>query len=67
MAMVRAAARMAEAELGRIYAIGRARSLVVPQGAEQPRGLVIDGLGRPDCQINDGRRSLGLAHGTARS
>jgi hypothetical protein len=61
MAMVRAAARMAEAELGRIYAIGRARSLVVPQGAEQPRGLVIDGLGRPDCQINDGRRSLRLS------
>ena len=61
MAMVRAAARMAEAELGRIYAVGRPRSLVVSLGAEQPRGLVIDALGRPDCQIDDGQRTLRLS------
>ena len=60
MAMVRAAARMAEAELGRLNALGRAQSLIVPPGAQLPRPLVIDGLGRPDCQIDDGVRTICL-------
>jgi GAF domain-containing protein len=60
MAMVRAAARMAEAELGRLNAVGRVHRLIVPAHPGQQRRLVIDGLGRPDCRIDDGVRSICL-------
>jgi hypothetical protein len=62
MAMVRAAARMAEAELGRLQAVGRVRgSLILPVDYRLPRPLVIEGLGRPDCQVDDGSRTIRLS------
>jgi transcriptional regulator of acetoin/glycerol metabolism len=60
LAMVRAAARMAEAEIGRLNTIGLHRGLIVPAGARRPR-LVLEGLGRPDCQLEDGTRVLRLS------
>ncbi len=56
LAMVRAAARMAEAELGRLAAVG---SLWVPT----PHARA-DALGRPDCQLDLGGRTsrLSLRH-----
>jgi hypothetical protein len=60
IAMVRAAARMAEAELGRLNAVGQAQALIVPPSARQQPRLVIDGLGRPDCQVDDGLRTICL-------
>jgi hypothetical protein len=44
MGMVRAAARMAEAELGRLIAVGP------PLGHRVP-AMAVDALGRPDCQV----------------
>lgn len=60
MAMVRAAARMAEAELGRLAAVRRmpGGSLWTPCGSV---GLRIEALGRPDCQIDDGERLVRLS------
>ena len=57
MAMVRAAARMAEAELGRILAVtGRTRLWSPP--AE--RLCRVQALGRPDCQVELGDQTLRL-------
>jgi len=67
LAMVRAAARMAEAELGRLQLLGAAtrregyhgrRTIVA---VSRPQRLIIDGLGRPDCHVDDGSRSLRLS------
>ena len=44
MGMVRAAARMAEAELGRLIAVG-------PPVAHRVPAMAVDALGRPDCQV----------------
>ncbi|MCW2497804.1 GAF domain-containing protein [Jatrophihabitans sp.] len=56
LAMVRAAARMAEAELGRLAASGH---LWIPQGRPSAAAL-----GRPDCQLEIGGRTsrLSLRH-----
>jgi hypothetical protein len=62
LAMVRAAARMAEAELGRLQAVGRARgALIVPVEYRRTGRLLIEGLGRPDCQVDDGTRTIRLS------
>jgi hypothetical protein len=53
LAMVRAAARMAEAELGRLAAVGR---LWTPSPTVRAAGL-----GRPDCQLEFGGRSTRLS------
>jgi hypothetical protein len=60
MAMVRAAARMAEAELGRIAAVRRRpdSGLWVPTGTQCLR---ISALGRPDCLVDDGNRTYQLS------
>lgn len=60
LAMVRAAARMAEAELGRLRLLGLANGLAVAVEAGT-RPLVVDGLGRPDCQLDDGNRVIRLS------
>jgi transcriptional regulator of acetoin/glycerol metabolism len=60
LAMVRAAARMAEAEMGRLKLVGLRNGLVVPARAHPPR-LVLEGLGRADCQLDDGGRVLRLS------
>lgn len=60
LAMVRAAARMAEAEIGRLKAIAPKRTLLVPNGARTQR-LVLEGLGRAECQLDDGNRVLRLS------
>lgn len=52
LAMVRAAARMAEAELGRLAAVSGPDALWRPASA-----IYVEALGRPDCQLTiDGRR-----------
>jgi hypothetical protein len=56
LAMVRAAARMAEAELGRLAAIGGVDQLWRPA----PR-LSVEALGRPDCQLTINGRQLRLS------
>jgi len=60
LAMVRAAARMAEAELGRIAAVRRLpeSGLWVPTGTQCLR---INALGRPDCLVDDGNRTYQLS------
>jgi transcriptional regulator of acetoin/glycerol metabolism len=60
LAMVRAAARMAESEIGRLNAVGLRNGLIVPDGAREDR-LVLEGLGRADCQLDDGRRVIRLS------
>lgn len=61
MAMVRAAARLAEAELGRLHATGQARAYRVPAPNATQDHLVVEGLGRPDCQVDDGMRPVRLS------
>ena len=63
MAMVRAAARMAEAELGRLHAVGLAGAagLVVPTWSPGHVSMRVDALGRPDCQITDRGRVIRLS------
>ena len=56
LAMVRAAARMAEAELGRIVATSSPEELWRPV----PRASV-EALGRPDCQLTLGGKRLRLS------
>lgn len=56
LAMVRAAARMAEAELGRIVATSAPEELWRPV----PRASV-EALGRPDCQLTLGGKRLRLS------
>lgn len=52
MGMVRAAARMAEAELGRLLAVSPDDLWVPPRES----AITVDALGRPDCQlVVDGR------------
>ena len=53
LAMVRAAARMAEAELGRLVAVS---------GRWSAPGCRVEGLGRPDCQLEVDGRTLRLSH-----
>ncbi len=56
LAMVRAAARMAEAELGRLHAIGTDMSVGAGQLWTPPTGPTVAALGRPDCLVElDGR------------
>ncbi|WP_375496928.1 GAF domain-containing protein [uncultured Jatrophihabitans sp.] len=57
MAMVRAAARMAEAELGRIVAVSGRSSLWATPAERRCR---VQALGRPDCQVELGGRTLRL-------
>lgn len=59
MAMVRAAARMAEAELGRIVAVSGSESR---WSAHHEASWAVEGLGRPDCQVSLGGRQLRLSH-----
>jgi hypothetical protein len=54
MGMVRAAARMAEAELGRLIAIGAPATRAVPR-------MAVDALGRPDCQVAVGGKVVRLS------
>lgn len=54
LAMVRAAARMAEAELGRLLAV---RAVPAPE----PTAPAVAALGRPDCLVELGGRSLRLS------
>jgi hypothetical protein len=67
LAMVRAAARMAEAELGRLQLLasaGRPDALLVParsRHADEGPSVLIDGLGRPDCHLTHGTRTLRLS------
>ena len=56
LAMVRAAARMAEAELGRLAALSGPDALWRPAPA-----VAIEALGRPDCQLTVGGRQLRLS------
>jgi hypothetical protein len=58
LAMVRAAARMAEAELGRILAVSGRALLSVPS----PSSDRIEALGRPDCQLQIGGQPLRLTN-----
>ena len=58
LAMVRAAARMAEAEIGRLTVLGT--RMLVPSTATAP-GLVLEGLGRAECQLTDGTRTFRLS------
>lgn len=60
LAMVRAAARMAEAELGRLAAVGGLQDLWRPERAAHPQ-VGIEGLGRPDCQVTLGARRIRLS------
>ena len=55
LAMVRAAARMAEAELGRLVALAPPRAAVAAAAR-----VAIEALGRPDCQLT-ARRAAGCA------
>ncbi|GAB2474757.1 sigma-54-dependent transcriptional regulator family protein [Jatrophihabitans fulvus] len=57
LAMIRAAARMAEAELGRLTAQSGRHRLWTPP----PAGVRAEGLGRPDCVIERGGRSVRLS------
>ena len=57
MAMVRAAARMAEAELGRLLVCADG-GLWAPYA---PPGLRIEALGRPDCQVETRGRTIRLS------
>ena len=71
IAMVRAAARMAESELGRLVAVERARagqraagaSSISPKFSTRPAGalLRLEGLGRPDCVATVSGRSFRLS------
>ncbi|MGH8859921.1 MAG: GAF domain-containing protein [Jatrophihabitantaceae bacterium] len=56
LAMVRAAARMAEAELGRLAAVGGAGELWRPAAP-----VAVEALGRPDCQLTLGGRRMRLS------
>jgi hypothetical protein len=56
LAMVRAAARMAEAELGRLAAISAPGQLWRPAAS-----MTVDALGRPDCQLTLNGRQLRLS------
>jgi hypothetical protein len=60
LAMVRAAARMAEAELGRLAAVGPEAGLWQPS----PPWVHVEALGRPDCQLvlGGGPRRLSPRH-----
>jgi hypothetical protein len=58
MAMMRAAARMAEAELGRLVTAAPVDGLWLPQ---QDVTVRIDALGRPDCQLDINGRSVRLS------
>ena len=65
LAMVRAAARMAESEIGRLNAtrLNATRlssGLVVPAAARADR-LALAGLGRAECELDDGRRVIRLS------
>lgn len=65
VAMVRAAARMAEAELARLVAEEKARAFSAPRRITRPVSarsvLRLDGLGRPDCAVTHGSRSFRLS------
>jgi hypothetical protein len=56
MAMVRAAARMAEAELARIVASTPGELLWAPR-----HDVSVEGLGRPDCQLTSGTQTIRLS------
>lgn len=58
LAMVRAAARMAESELGRLLVLRRA--LAADPDTARPV-LRLSGLGRPDLQVQRGERSVRLS------
>lgn len=54
LAMVRSAARMAEAELGRLTLVRRHARPVGPAAPTPARHVTLTALGRPDCQLDDG-------------
>ena len=60
LAMVRSAARMAEAELGRLLVVRRAAG--VDAGRAGVNLLEVAALGRPDCEVRLGGRVLRLSH-----
>jgi hypothetical protein len=59
LAMVRAAARMAEAELGRLVALSGTERLWTPSPSRTSR---LEGLGRPDCQMQLNGRTVRLSN-----
>jgi hypothetical protein len=61
MGMVRAAARMAEAELARLIAAARPRPLEALWTPDRKRTRRVEGLGRPDCLVIDDRGTLRLS------
>jgi hypothetical protein len=62
IAMVRAAARMAESELARLCLLERSHRLSHPSAITGPSELLrLDGLGRPDCLARIGDRLLRLS------
>jgi len=60
MGMVRAAARMAEAELARLIAAAPVPSDTLWTPERSPV-LRVEGLGRPDCLVTDGRGTVRLS------
>ncbi len=58
MALVRAAARLAEAELGRMAALSGSQRLWTPAPGTSS---TIEALGRPDCQVQVGHRTQRLS------
>ncbi len=61
MGMVRAAARMAEAELARLVAVGRGRQRLELWSPTPVSTLHVAGLGRPDCQVRVNDRTIVLS------
>lgn len=63
IAMVRAAARMAESELARLVLVERSnRRLEPPVRAARPAPVLrLEGLGRPDCVVTIGERTVRLS------
>ena len=63
IAMVRAAARMAESELARLVVVERSNKLLRPTGPNSMLGPVLrlEGLGRPDCVATIGDRTMRLS------
>jgi hypothetical protein len=61
LGMVRAAARLAEAELARLAALARAGTPQLLWTPEQRAPVRLEGLGRPDCLMVDERGTLRLS------
>ncbi len=58
MGLIRAAARLAESELGRLSAVNGGGGLAM---SSQPAALSLEALGRPDCQVQSNGRTRRLS------